>query len=127
MQQGMLYLFRKDFLANYEELGEQVVLVPEYDHLGLSVPQVKIDREALYGTLKLACAGGGLGSLYLIKYESTLDGFRVWHAFIKEYDDQGCTDVADMKWMPSSKPITLLSIQVVYLVLPKTTRMHLHI
>jgi hypothetical protein len=98
MQQGMSYPFRKDFLANYEELGEQVVLVPEYDHLGLSVPQIKIDWEALYGTLKLTCTGGGLGSLYLVKYESTLDGFRVWHAFIKEYDNQGCTDVADMKW-----------------------------
>jgi hypothetical protein len=98
MQQGMSYTFNMTFLTSYMDLGDQVILDPDFTHLALMVPQIKIDHKALYGTLKVACVGGGSGSQYLIAHEATLDGFKVWYAFVKEYDDQGCTDVADMKW-----------------------------
>ena len=97
-QQGMSYPFMQNFLCDYHILQDEIISVEAWSGENLAAAQLHVDKHALYGSLEMACAEEGPGKRIIKAHENDLDGFLVRDDFLTKFADEGCAELADIKY-----------------------------
>ena len=91
-QIGLAYMFDRDFLKKYKELGGEYFTTDKFwDKYGISLKQAQYDRKHMYSMLRMTTRG--IENRILDKHSKTQDGILVWIEFIDKYACNGSREI----------------------------------
>ena len=102
----MAYVFDKNFLRNYKEIGGEYFISNEFwSEYYVPLRQAQYDRRHMYSLLRMTTRG--VENRILDKYSKTADGFLAWIEFIERYSCNGSKEVkVETLELEISKPCT---------------------
>ena len=95
LQNGGRHLVQTDFLQAYKDDGYECIAT--FPHLLITRSQLIADNAALYGAIKSACRLK-VARKILLEYTAEQDGMLTWLRLLREYDNQGSTDVQTLEF-----------------------------